>query len=99
MTRRRPENYEADCGTAFRRHGGLFIPFGNGAKCFFNTATGGDDYDDGRTFERARGKKEGEQARGQRTVLTISETPVGATWDGGYSTLEDAVGASILIEM
>lgn len=51
------------------------------------------------TAARLRGlEKEGERARGQRTVLTISETPVGATWDGGYSTLEDTVGAYILIE-
>lgn len=84
---------------AFRRHGGLFIPFGNGAKCFFNIAGGGGD-DDGHTFEsfeRAR-KRRGTSGQGQRTVLTISETPVGVTWDGGYSTLEDAVDAYILIE-
>jgi len=61
VTRCWPENYEADYGTAFRWHRGLFIPFGNGAKCFFNTA-GGDDDDDGHTFERAR--KRGKRARG-----------------------------------
>jgi len=51
------------------------------------------------TATRLRGlEKGGNERGGHRTVLTISETPVGATWDGGYNTLEDAVGAYILIE-
>lgn len=82
--------------------GGLFIPFGNDVKCFFNTATG--DGGDGHVREGskwgANGERETEreETQGQRTVLTISETPVGVTRDGGYSTLEDAVGIYILIE-
>jgi len=65
VTRCWPENYEADCRTAFRRHGGLFIPFGNAGKCFFNTVTGGSD-DDGHTFERTRKKRGNEH--GDNTV-------------------------------